>query len=191
MPARCCLVPTFVPALKPSRLAKVASISTVDNSLSCEPPRTPSRPITGVGFDCDCIPVHPTNTDCVVAGFSFPSEPVGCAWRYCSSTTTFCATVFALSSRATREAGRLTKQLLRLGSNASSTLVVVVDDAPPGLLPATDILCTISSMGRVSVGRRGHRCGGERTRAGRSSNMQLHVREEIIHVLEGHCEVKA
>jgi hypothetical protein len=45
--------------------------------------------------------------------------------------------VFEFNSRATREAGRLSRQFLRLGRSTIST--VVEEPEPPDLLPAADM----------------------------------------------------
>lgn len=120
------LILTFIPSTSPSSLPKVVSTSTVGTSCSCLPPARaearPSLPTIGATFACDCMPVHPMNTD-----FEAPlarclaSLLDGAAARYVSSTTTFCAIVFELSKTATKEEGRLSKQFLRLGEKTKST----------------------------------------------------------------------
>lgn len=104
------------------------------------------------------MPVQPRKADCSAAadrvlGSAGGGGGVGDGGgRYCSSTTTFWARVFALSKRATRDAGRFTRQLLRVGSSVSST---VVDEEV--LLPASEAMVLMrSSMGSEVLGGRGH-----------------------------------
>jgi hypothetical protein len=98
---------TFIPSLNPSSLPNVPSTSTPATSCSC------------LGPDlrvCERMPVHPKKTDCCLPGL--PSLPAACLKL--SSTTTFCAKVFAFDNTLTSDDGRLSKQFLRLGKRATS-----------------------------------------------------------------------
>jgi hypothetical protein len=96
-----------MPSFNPKSRPKVASTSTPATSCSC------------LGPDLrvwDRMPVHPRKTDCCFPGL--PSLPA--ADLKLSSTTTFCTTALEFNNTLTSEAGRLSKQFLRLGSKATS-----------------------------------------------------------------------
>lgn len=175
--------PTFMPSLRPSNLPNVESISTVETSCSCLPlpppllPPMPSLPTTGASLGCDCMPVHPKKTDffTALALACASAPPAADCWRWLSSTTTFWAIVFEFKRSATRDDGRLRRQLFKLGRRTTSACA---DDAAGDLRVfdaiALEFEAVSASLGYIIEGNAGERAlsqGEDAPCSGRGSGL--------------------